>query len=132
MEPLANDRMILKGTKGFRQVEVQAISHILCEDYVCILNLIDNKPVTCSKSLRYFEQALPIGMFCRIHHNTIVNLMQVETVRCMGRQRQAVMKDGTALSISVRKWPTFREAFRSLTLATLNGTLTDITDTLTK
>ena len=132
MEPLANQRIVIKGTKGFRQVEVQAISHIFCEDYVCILHLISNEPVTCSKSLRYFEQILPIGMFCRIHQNAIVNLMQVETVRYTGRHRLAIMKDGTTLAISVRKWPAFRDAFQKHTLTDGNGTLTGKTDTPTR
>ena len=132
MESLASKRIILKGTKGFRQVEVQAISHIFCEDYVCTLHLIDNKQMTCSKSLRYFEQTLPNGIFCRIHNNAIVNIQSVAEVRCTGRHRLAIMKDGTALAISVRKWPAFRDAFQERTLNNRNNTLTATTSTLTK
>ena len=128
-----NDRIIVKTAKGFRQVEVAHISHILCEDYLCTLYLINkDKPITCTKSLRYFEQALAPHPFVRIHHNAIVNLDCVAEVKCKGRQRHAVMTDGTALPISVRKWPAFRDAFRTLTYTAQNDTLTVKTDTLTK
>ena len=128
-----SDRIIVKTAKCFRQVEVAHISHILCEDYLCTLYLINkSKPITCAKSLRYFEQALAHHPFARIHHNTIVNLDCVAEVRCRGRQRHAVMTDGTVLPISVRKWPAFRDALRTHTHTAQNGTLTEKSDTFTK
>ena len=127
-----NDRIIVRTAKGFRQVEAAHISHILCEDYLCTLHLINMSPITCAKSLRHFEQALAPYPFVRIHHNAIVNLDCVAEVQCKGRQRRAVMTDGTVLPISVRKWPAFRDAFRTLTYTAQNDTLTVKTDTLTK
>lgn len=116
---------VFSGKKGFRRVQVKTISHILCEDYVCKLHLINKAdPVVCSKSLRHFEQALPKETFVRIHHYAIVNLWHVHEVQCAGRQRHAVMSDGTALPISVRKWPAFRDAFRVHLLSVQSGTLT--------
>lgn len=67
----------------------------------------------CSKSLRYFEQILLPYPFVRIHHNAMVCLDKVKEVRCHGRHRHAIMNDGTALAISVRRWPSFREAMRT-------------------
>lgn len=127
------DRIIVRTAKGFRQVEVASVSHILCEDYLCTLYLINkSESITCAKSLHHFEQALAPYPFVRIYHNAIVNLDCVAEVQCKGRQRRAVMSDGTALPISVRKWPRFRDIFRSHTLATKNDTLTAESGTPTR
>ena len=123
MDPF-DGRIIISETKGFKQVEVASLSHIICEDYLCTLYITNEESVTCGKSLRYFEQVLQPYPFVRIHHNAIVNLSQVAKVHFNGRQRHVVMHDGTALPISVRKWPRFRDIFRSHTLATKNYTLT--------
>ncbi len=127
------DRIIVRTAKGFRQVEVASVSHILCEDYLCTLYLINkSESITCAKSLHHFEQALAPYPFVRIYHNAIVNLDCVAEVQCKGRQRRAVMSDGTALPISVRKWPALREALSAHTLTDHIDTLTMESDTLTK
>ncbi len=131
MDPF-DGRIIISETKGFKQVEVASLSHIICEDYLCTLYITNEESVTCGKSLRYFEQVLQPYSFVRIHHNAIVNLSQVAKVHFNGRQRHVVMHDGTALPISVRKWPRFRDIFRSHTLATKNDTLTAESGTPTR
>lgn len=131
MDPF-DGRIIISETKGFKQVEVASLSHIICEDYLCTLYITNEESVTCGKSLRYFEQVLQPYPFVRIHHNAIVNLCQVAKVHFNGRQRHVVMHDGTALPISVRKWPRFRDIFRSHTLATKNDTLTAESGTPTR
>lgn len=131
MDPF-DGRIIISETKGFKQVEVASLSHIICEDYLCTLYITNEESVTCGKSLRYFEQVLQPYPFVRIHHNAIVNLSQVAKVHFNGRQRHIVMHDGTALPISVRKWPRFRDIFRSHTLATKNDTLTAESGTPTR
>lgn len=131
MDPF-DGRIIISETKGFKQVEVASLSHIICEDYLCTLYITNEESVTCGKSLRYFEQVLQPYPFVRIHHNAIVNLSQVAKVHFNGRQCHVVMHDGTALPISVRKWPRFRDIFRSHTLATKNDTLTAESGTPTR
>lgn len=131
MDPF-DGRIIISETKGFKQVEVASLSHIICEDYLCTLYITNEESVTCGKSLRYFEQVLQPYPFVRIHHNAIVNLSQVAKVHFNGRQRHVVMHDGTALPISVRKLPRFRDIFRSHTLATKNDTLTAESGTPTR
>ena len=131
MDPF-DGRIIISETKGFKQVEVASLSHIICEDYLCTLYITNEESVTCGKSLRYFEQVLQPYPFVRIHHNAIVNLSQVAKVHFNGRQRHVVMHDGTALPIFVRKWPRFRDIFRSHTLATKNDTLTAESGTPTR
>lgn len=131
MDPF-DGRIIISETKGFKQVEVASLSHIICEDYLCTLYITNEESVTCGKSLRYFEQVLQPYPFVRIHHNAIVNLSQVAKVHFNGRQHHVVMHDGTALPISVRKWPRFRDIFRSHTLATKNDTLTAESGTPTR
>jgi two-component system LytT family response regulator len=131
MDPF-DGRIIISETKGFKQVEVASLSHIICEDYLCTLYITNEESVTCGKSLRYFEQVLQPYPFVRIHHNAIVNLSQVAKVHFNGRQLHVVMHDGTALPISVRKWPRFRDIFRSHTLATKNDTLTAESGTPTR
>jgi hypothetical protein len=44
----------------------------------------------------------------------------------------AIMKNGMALTISVRKWPAFRDAFQKRTHTHKTDTPTNTTDTHTK
>ena len=128
-----SDRIVIGSSKGFKQVEIGRISHILCEDYLCTLHLVDkSESITCTKSLRYFEQALSPYPFVRIHHHAMVNLEQVAEVSCKGRQRYVVMTDGTVLPISVRRWPVFRNTFRALALASQNSSIINANSTLTR
>ena len=133
MNAQLGQRIVIGETRGFKQVEVESISHILCEDYLCTLYLINKaEPIVCSKSLNHFGQVLPPASFVRIHHNAIVNLRCVREVHCVGRQRQAIMADGMALPVSVRRWPAFRDALRAHTLAAQTDTLAGQTDTPTR
>ena len=118
MNAQMSQRIVIGDTRGFKQVEVESISHIVCEDYLCTLYLVNKvEPIVCSKSLSHFGQVLPSMSFVRVHHNAIVNLRRVSEVHCVGRQRQAIMADGMALPVSVRRWPAFRDALRAHTLA---------------
>ncbi|MBQ8958463.1 MAG: LytTR family transcriptional regulator [Bacteroidales bacterium] len=133
METPLSNRIVIGSSKGLKQVEVGRISHILCEDYLCTLHLINiSESITCTKSLRYFEQALQSFPFVRIHYHAMVNLEKVTEVSCKGRQHHVVMTDGTVLPIAVRRWLTFRNAFYANALAPSNGTVVDPNDTLTR
>jgi two-component system, LytTR family, response regulator len=55
-----------------------------------------------TKNLKDFEQMLPAGIFCRIHHGHIVNKRQIDKIQ-KGRGGAVLMKDGRKLEIAVRR-----------------------------
>ena len=124
--------LILKGTKGYKQLDAEHISHIICEDYLCMVHRISGEEVCVAKSLSFFESILVSHHFFRINHHILVNLMQIEQVVVEGRSRKVVMKDGAELPVSVRKWPAFKDTMHYGTLTHQNDTLAVENDTVTK
>jgi len=62
-----------------------------------------------TRTLKEFEDMLPQGLFCRIHHGYIVNMEEIAKVQ-KGRGGAVVMKDGKILEIAIRR----KEAFRRM------------------
>ncbi|WP_462219040.1 LytR/AlgR family response regulator transcription factor [Ferruginibacter sp.] len=63
-----------------------------------------------TKNLKDFEDILPSALFCRIHHNSIVNINFVKKYS-KGRGGHVQMEDGTTVEISVRKKSDFFDRF---------------------
>ncbi len=107
------ERMTFKvrGMNQYHQFYFDNVSHIVCEGAVCTVYRISGESVCFMKSLSFFEKLLLGHPFFRIHHHTIVNMDQIAIVKSEGNHRVAVLRDGTKLNISVRKWKPFKLAF---------------------
>jgi DNA-binding LytR/AlgR family response regulator len=54
-------------------VEVGTITYLVCESYLTIIHLNNNETITCTISLKQFEEILVDMGFIRANRNTIVN-----------------------------------------------------------
>jgi two-component system LytT family response regulator len=69
------------------------------------------KKITVSKTLKEFEDLLPVSFFIRIHHSYIINKHSVQRY-IKGEGGQVEMNNGVILDVSRRKKEEFMQAIR--------------------
>ena len=107
------DTLIIKSGKLTKRFAPKEVAYVSCDSPVCDIHFVDGKKFACTKSLRYFEETFPEGMFFRISHKHMVNLNEVAGVISGGGHRHDVMlKNGVTLAVSYRKWAAFKESLR--------------------
>ncbi|GAA4470239.1 LytTR family DNA-binding domain-containing protein [Nemorincola caseinilytica] len=90
-------------------VPVEDLSYLVADGNYTHVHTADKVYLT-TRTLKEFEDLLPPGMFCRIHHGYIVNLDHIAKVQ-KGRGGAVVMKDGKVLEIAIRRKEAFKKAF---------------------
>ena len=81
-------------------VKIQAIEWIEAEDYCCRIH-VDGQSYLMRRSLRSFEELLPVDQFIRIHRSTIVNMDYVSSINGQETGRAIVtLKNGTQRPVS--------------------------------
>jgi two-component system, LytTR family, response regulator len=75
-----------------------------------IIYLTDKQKFIVSKTLKEYEDLLPPGEFCRIHHSHIINLAYVKKY-FKGRGGYIEMQDNTNIEVSTRKRDEFLSKF---------------------
>ena len=68
----------------------------------------DRSVLRCRGTIASVEAALSTDGFYRIHPAFLINM---ENIRLLGTNRQIEMTDGTRLTVSMRKWKGFHEAY---------------------
>jgi two-component system, LytTR family, response regulator len=63
---------------GIELVPVESIVYCKSDSNYCELMLTDNRKITASKTLGYFEGMLPSGQFIRVHKSYLVNIHQIK------------------------------------------------------
>lgn len=98
---------------GFRRTHIADI--IRCEAYsnYTLIYLNDKTKVTVSRTLQEFEEQFEKHHFFRVHHKHLINLAHFREY-IKGAGGQAVMSDGSAVAVSVRKKNDFLERIRGL------------------
>ncbi|KQC30350.1 LytR/AlgR family response regulator transcription factor [Flagellimonas eckloniae] len=87
------------------EIIMQPIADIIyCEadSSYTTLYLSGGKKITVSKTLKEFENILPEGDFCRIHHSTLVNMAHV-TKYIKGEGGYVIISNNNHLNVSRRK-----------------------------
>ncbi len=97
--------IILKTKNRINQVYIEHITHIICESYLCTIFLNDGSTKSYVRLLREFESELEEYGFLRISHNTLINTKYFCTMKTRGHKRKIILKQGTELIVSRRKWP---------------------------
>lgn len=67
--------------EGFEFIRVRDIMHIKADSGYSHITLGDNKAITSSKSLKFFENLLDSYGFYRIHYSTVVNFRFIKNYR---------------------------------------------------
>ena len=61
-----------------------------------------SRTIKATKTIKEYEEALPEGVFCRIHNSHIINLSKIQKYQ-KGRGGTVIMEDGTVLEVASRR-----------------------------
>lgn len=101
-QPEDNQRIAFPGREGFEFVEAGKIVYAQAEGSYTHVFLNDKRKLVISKTLSDIEEMLPVNLFHRIHHSTLVNLSQV-THLYKSDGGYIVLENGEKLAISKSK-----------------------------
>ena len=101
---LLSDRKITLKEKGvIHLVEIDNITHILCQGYLSTVYTTNNGNITVSKLLKQFEEELSNMGFMRINHNAIVNCLYVDKIKRGTKRTITLSNNHVEIKISRRK-----------------------------
>ena len=104
-------KISLPTINGLSFEDVNSIIYLKAEGSYTRVFTQKNKGELISRSLRGFEDILPLSVFCRIHHSYIINMNFVNRY-FKGRGGYVEMSDGTEIEVSVRKKEEFLNKFK--------------------
>jgi len=98
-------------------VELDKIIYCKAERSYCIIFLLDEKEILCSKSLRKLAELLNYPNFVRIHNSYLININFVKKyVRCREHNCVIISNNNIKLPIARNRNHIFQEAMIKLTL----------------
>ena len=108
-EKKEQQRLAIPSMEGLQFINVNDIIYLEAQSNYTIIYLHDSHKLTVSKTLKDFEELLPLPGFIRIHHSFIINRAAVEKY-IKGEGGQVVMKNGIILDVARRKKDEFMKA----------------------
>lgn len=90
--------------------KIADITYLAASGNYTIVHTVKSRKYTLTKTLKDFEELLPAGIFCRIHHSYLVNIEFIKKYH-KGRGGYIEMADGTEIDVSVRKKEEFLSKF---------------------
>lgn len=106
----AEGKITLPQQDGFQVLEVGDIYFCKADDNYTEIYL-EHKKILVSKTLKYFEDALSIYAFARIHKSYLVNVAEVVKYK-KGKGGSVVLSNGKELSVSASKKATLLSYFK--------------------
>jgi len=101
-QPLEEQKIALPQREGYEFVQVSSIVYCQAEGAYTKVFINDKKPMLISRTLGDVEELLPVEMFQRIHHSTVININYIsQFLRTDGGY--IVLKNGEKLSVSKAK-----------------------------
>lgn len=98
----AKAKIMIPETHGFTVTNVEDIIRIEAEGSYCTVFTRDGRKTLVSRTLSDFEESLPVGMFCRIHRSSLINLDLVSEYSVIDGGT-VTMIDGAKIDVSRRK-----------------------------
>jgi two-component system LytT family response regulator len=102
-------RIAIPTTDGLQFIAITDIVYLEASVNYTHFFLTSSKKYIVSKTLKDFEEVLPLDIFIRIHHSYLINKNRVEKY-IRGEGGQVVMTNGTILDVSKRKKADFLKA----------------------
>lgn len=99
--PQKRKKIILKEKSINHIVEMNRITHLVCDCYLTTIFIESGTQIIVSKLLKEFEQELTSFGFVRVNRNTMINTMHVINYR-KGKNRIVHLSDNTLINISRR------------------------------
>lgn len=103
------DRVICRLGSRIHVIPVEKIFYIESQDdYVMVYSEMGN--YLKEKTMKYFEQHLPVNDFIRIHRSYIIHISQIVSIELYGKDTHlAVLRCGTKLKVSAEGYKRLRE-----------------------
>lgn len=102
-------RLTIPTNEGFQFINIENIMYLEASNNYTTLYLSGDQKFLVCRTLKDFEDLLPVHTFIRIHHSHIINKDYVEKY-IRGDGGQVVMKNGNNLDVSKRKKSEFLQA----------------------
>jgi two-component system, LytTR family, response regulator len=98
-QPSMDQKIALPQREGYEFIDVSAIIYCQAEGAYTRVFISNSKPMLVSRTLGDVEELLPLEMFQRIHHSTLINIAHIsQFLRTDGGY--VVLKNGEKLSVS--------------------------------
>ncbi len=110
-EKKEHHRIAIPSMEGLLFVETGDIIYLEALSNYTNFYLANNKKITVAKTLKDFEELLPVSIFIRIHHSYIININCIEKY-LKGEGGQVLMKNGATLDVARRKKEEFMKIIR--------------------
>ena len=105
------EKISLPTGNGFDVISIENIVYIEASGSYSQLFISDGRRMVVTKSLKEFEELMPMHKFMRIHHSFIVNMQHVKKYY-KGRGGFVQMSNGAEIEVAVRKKQDFLARFR--------------------
>lgn len=103
-----NDRIILRLSDGYQVVNLKELTYCKSDKGYTTFYLENGKSHLSSRSLKTFENKLPVDRFFRVHKSYFVNMKFIDKY---DRKGYVVLKNGTEVPVSNRKRDEFLSYF---------------------
>jgi two-component system, LytTR family, response regulator len=103
-------KIALPAADGIVFINVEEIVRCEASGNYTIIYADSKEKITASKTIKEYEDLLPPGIFCRIHHSHIINLNRIKKYH-RGRGGFVVMDDGTSIEVASRRRDEFLAKF---------------------
>ena len=108
-EKKEQQRIAIPSTEGLQFIDINDIIYLEAQSNYTIIYLKEAYKLTVTKTLKDFEELLPVSIFIRIHHSHIINKNAVEKY-IRGEGGQVVLTNGITLDVAKRKKHEFLKA----------------------
>lgn len=108
-EKKEHQRIAIASMEGLQFIATEEIIYLEANSNYTSFFLTGNRKITATKTLKDFEEILPVSIFIRVHHSYIINKNGVEKY-IKGEGGQVVMKNGVMLDVARRKKEEFMRA----------------------
>jgi two-component system, LytTR family, response regulator len=94
------NQLLIPTNKGLKPVLEQNIIRVEASSNYCKIFFMNEQPLVVAKILLWFEEQLPVDMFCRIHRTHLVNRLYITDVT---EKLKITLINGDMVQISRRK-----------------------------
>lgn len=101
--------LVIPNTKGYSVIKTNDIILCTADGYCTHFQLTGNIKISCSRSLKHYEEFLPSFQFLRVHRSHIINLQHVKSFNFLG---QIFLSEGHSCTLAKGYKELFHNCFK--------------------
>ena len=102
-------RIVFRKGAGIKIIPLNAVSYLAAEDDYVMIYYSEGKALK-PKTMKYYEEHLPPGLFLRVHRSYMVNVEHISRLEPYSKDNcVAVLKSGEKIPVSRAGYKTLRE-----------------------